>query len=192
MGPMVGAMSLNEMSQFGNLDHSELSEFAQLPASMQQAIQQQLFSQSQQQPNSFYRPGGSFNPTLRPGSPSRHSNRPYQYRPAKFLNPAHVSQFQQNSISPPVPVGIRNDPHYHQQSANIGQYAYDKCGARQSIGINGRVQNLNYHDSATEFGEFPWQVAILKRLGASDNLYVCGGSLISSNFILTAAHCIKK
>lgn len=190
----MAAMPPNEMSQldFGG----ELAEFAQLPPSMQQAVQQQLLMQSMS-PQSHYRPGGSFNPTLRPTPPSRHHSKPYQYRPPKLLNnPQAASHFQPNMISPPVPVGIRNDAHYshhqQQQSANIGQYAYDKCGARQSIGINGRVQNLNYHDSATEFGEFPWQVAILKRLGASDNLYVCGGSLISSNFILTAAHCIKK
>jgi secreted trypsin-like serine protease len=33
-------------------------------------------------------------------------------------------------------------------------------------------------------GQFPWQVALI-----IDNMYFCGGSLISSKWILTAAHC---
>jgi hypothetical protein len=69
---------------------------------------------------------------------------------------------------------------------------YGVCGKRHAVGIHGRVQNLQYHESSTEFGEFPWQTAILKRLGPADSLYVCGGALISPVFIITAAHCLKK
>jgi len=32
--------------------------------------------------------------------------------------------------------------------------------------------------------QFPWQVALI-----IDNAYFCGGSLISKNWVLTAAHC---
>jgi len=32
--------------------------------------------------------------------------------------------------------------------------------------------------------QFPWQVALI-----IDNSYFCGGSLISSQWVLTAAHC---
>ena len=39
-------------------------------------------------------------------------------------------------------------------------------------------------------GEYPWQVAILKK-EEFDNVYVCGGSLIDGSHLLTAAHCIK-
>ena len=40
-------------------------------------------------------------------------------------------------------------------------------------------------------GEFPWHTAILKKEGA-DNVYVCAGSLIGNEYILTAAHCVKR
>jgi secreted trypsin-like serine protease len=38
--------------------------------------------------------------------------------------------------------------------------------------------------SAASRAQFPWQVAI-----TIDNAYFCGGSLISSRWVLTAAHC---
>ena len=137
-------------------------------------------------PNTYQKPG-YFNPTVRPVYSQPIVS---HYRPPKMVNsPSHLDAM----IETPLPVPVRNNPSYsNMASSHMATFAYDKCGARPSIGITGRVQNLNYHDSSTEFGEFPWQVAILKKLGPSDNLYVCGGALISSNFILTAAHCIKK
>lgn len=43
-----------------------------------------------------------------------------------------------------------------------------------------------YHSA----GEYPWQVAILKK-DTTESVYVCGGTLISPKHIITAAHCIK-
>lgn len=67
-----------------------------------------------------------------------------------------------------------------------------RCGMRQSSGISGRVQNLQYHDNSAEFGEFPSQAAVLKRLGSTDSLYACAATLISHQWLATAAHCIRK
>lgn len=39
-------------------------------------------------------------------------------------------------------------------------------------------------------GEYPWQVAILKK-DPQESVYVCGGTLIDSLHVLTAAHCVK-
>lgn len=41
--------------------------------------------------------------------------------------------------------------------------------------------------SDAQDGQFPYQVSL--RIGGS---HVCGGTIISDNFILTAAHCVEK
>jgi V8-like Glu-specific endopeptidase len=73
---------------------------------------------------------------------------------------------------------------------------YGNCGRRNTNGINGRVLagGQSYGgirpNGRTEFGEYPWQVAILKKEGGN-SVFVCGGSIIDNRHILTAAHCIK-
>ncbi|XP_023015711.2 uncharacterized protein isoform X2 [Leptinotarsa decemlineata] len=66
-----------------------------------------------------------------------------------------------------------------------------QCGTRNSQGINGRIKNPVYVDGDSEFGEYPWQVAILKK-DPKESVYVCGGTLIDSLHIITAAHCVKS
>lgn len=65
-----------------------------------------------------------------------------------------------------------------------------QCGRRNTNGITGRIKNPVYVDGDSEFGEYPWQVAILKK-DPKESVYVCGGTLIDGAHILTAAHCVK-
>ncbi|XP_014248391.1 uncharacterized protein LOC106666034 isoform X3 [Cimex lectularius] len=77
----------------------------------------------------------------------------------------------------------RTSPQYRPHSG--------QCGVRNAHGINGRIKNPVYVDGDSEFGEYPWQVAILKK-DPQESVYVCGGTLIDPLHVLTAAHCIKS
>ncbi|XP_054082409.1 phenoloxidase-activating factor 2-like [Zeugodacus cucurbitae] len=68
---------------------------------------------------------------------------------------------------------------------------HEGCGYRNPTGVGFRITGGNEGES--EFGEFPWMVAILHDGvigGKTLNGYVCGGSVIAPNVVLTAAHCV--
>merc|ERR1719195_1057095 len=67
---------------------------------------------------------------------------------------------------------IRQQPEQFSQALNSvattsqQQFSqYGQCGKRNAHGVNGRINNpaQRYADGDTEFGEYPWQVAILKK-----------------------------
>lgn len=71
------------------------------------------------------------------------------------------------------------------------QVQLGRCGVRNAAGITGRIKNPVYVDGDSEFGEYPWHVAILKK-DPKESIYACGGTLIDAQHVITAAHCIKS
>ncbi|CAL4069651.1 unnamed protein product, partial [Meganyctiphanes norvegica] len=64
------------------------------------------------------------------------------------------------------------------------------CGKSSSSGLLGRVKTPHYEQGDTEFGQYPWQAAILKR-GGSQNTFECGAALIDDRHVMTASHCVE-
>ena len=66
------------------------------------------------------------------------------------------------------------------------------CGQRNPDGVFVRISN--FKDNEAQFGEFPWMAVILKPTplpsGLIEDRYVCGGSLVHPQVVLTAAHCV--
>lgn len=54
------------------------------------------------------------------------------------------------------------------------------CGKKSNIKLSG--------GEAAKIGEFPW--IVLLKYKTSGRPFLCGGSLISDRFVLTAAHCV--
>ena len=117
-------------------------------------------------------------------------------QPATSLDDVFAESINNNNIN-----GIRDirqQPEQFSQALNSvsahTQFSqYGQCGRRNAHGITGRINNpaQRFAEGDTEFGEYPWQVALLKK-EQYDNVYVCGGSLIDGSHLLTAAHCIKQ
>ncbi|XP_054706616.1 protein masquerade-like [Uloborus diversus] len=68
----------------------------------------------------------------------------------------------------------------------------ETCGVRRALGVQSRLNQVQYPADVAEFGEYPWQIAVLKKIEGDKSLYLCGGVLISNQWVATAAHCIKK
>lgn len=63
------------------------------------------------------------------------------------------------------------------------------CGEQVKLG--GLVHNVNKEESIVKLGEFPWNAVIMRRTVKSKDKWkhLCGGTLINSDTVVTAAHC---
>ncbi|XP_066975573.1 inactive CLIP domain-containing serine protease A8-like [Macrobrachium rosenbergii] len=65
------------------------------------------------------------------------------------------------------------------------------CGIRNAQGLLGRSKSPKLAKGDSEFGEHPWQAAILMD-AHGESVYVCGAVLITNRHALTAAHCVNS
>jgi hypothetical protein len=82
------------------------------------------------------------------------------------------------------------------QTADICCNKKDKVTAKPSKGCGFRNKNgvgytLTNRVDEAEYAEFPWMAALLEMNHGGDYDYICGGSLIDENVVLTAAHCVS-
>lgn len=65
------------------------------------------------------------------------------------------------------------------------------CGQRNRDGLNTRILNAHLRQDEAQFGEYPWQCAVLRQDGKI-NIFVCGASLLGDNVVATAGHCVNS
>ncbi|RWS20286.1 trypsin-1-like protein, partial [Leptotrombidium deliense] len=67
---------------------------------------------------------------------------------------------------------------------NSNSTEYDKCGIANKEKITPRI----FGGAVVSNNKYPWMAAVVRKSNNVD--WRCGGSLISSNAIITAAHCV--
>lgn len=112
-----------------------------------------------------------------------------------IAGPTRLQPSDTNSIISSQQFPVRQSSNGLIQQQNSANFMSGRCGVRETLGIAGRVQNTNPmpgSESLADFGEFPAHAAILKRISPGDSLFVCSAVLISNQWLVTAAHCVRR
>ncbi|KAM8713100.1 hypothetical protein ACLKA7_013421 [Drosophila subpalustris] len=72
--------------------------------------------------------------------------------------------------------------------SKLSSFKYQGCGWSNSKGLIPDQDNYEYAKDVSLFAEFPWMVALI----TGRNQYVCGGTLIHPQLVLTSAHNIQN
>ncbi|KAK3853090.1 hypothetical protein Pcinc_040349 [Petrolisthes cinctipes] len=155
--------------------------------------------------NSYYLPTGlppHNTPPSPPTGPTHHSTE----RICRYVDCKLLHQYcKRHLVGSGTECGLQevccNLPNPHDQDRFQGAFSSpfnslshpgtaDSCGLRASTGVNGRIRHPIQEKGDADFGEYPWQAAVLKKEGV-DNVYVCAGTLIHHAHVLTAAHCVS-
>ena len=87
-----------------------------------------------------------------------------------FLIPLCTGGYLFDNHAPePLPVGIT--PRGGGEGIHLHDSSVPRCGERFGAGLLGRGHSSVDLDSNTEFGEYPWHVAILSSRPGEDNRY---------------------
>ncbi|XP_052894149.1 phenoloxidase-activating factor 2-like [Anopheles moucheti] len=73
-------------------------------------------------------------------------------------------------------------------TVNVPPYNIEGCGHRNPHGVIFTIENNQLSES--EYGEYPWTVAIFVRAKNNSLKYLCGGALIDPAAVLTTASCL--
>ena len=114
--------------------------------------------------------------------PQSQNNRPQQQQQQQLPPPSGpAGSFAQFNNPQQHSVELQTDRRPTLEHPVTNKYV---CGVKGTYRRQGRVVG---GEDATP-GEWCWQVALINSL----NQYLCGGALIGTQWVLTAAHCVTK